>query len=66
MSLWVGCFPKCLLHSVFELQNEVLDGAFTELPGGCIVSPEGTVLYGNRAPNPDQRLKLELYYTEPN
>lgn len=30
-----------------------------------VISHEGTVLFGNRYPNDDKRLKLEIYYTEP-
>lgn len=49
----------------FNMENDVLEGAFEEVPGGCIVSPEGTVLHGNRSFNEQKRLKLQLYYTEP-
>lgn len=36
-----------------------------EVPATCVLSPEGTVLFGNTAPDPSKRLKLEIYYTEP-
>ncbi len=49
----------------FNLENEVLEASFDEVPGGCIVSPEGTAIHGNRSFNPEKRLKLQLYYTEP-
>lgn len=37
-----------------------------KIPSSSVVSPEGTVLYGNAASNGDKRLKLQIYYTEPN
>lgn len=49
----------------FELQDEVLEGSFDEVPGGCTVSPEGTALHGNLSGDMEKRLKLQLYYTEP-
>lgn len=49
----------------FDLQNELLEGSFDEIPGGSVVSPEGTALHGNRSNNLEKRLKLQLYYTEP-
>ncbi len=36
-----------------------------EVPAGSVVSPEGTILYGNATPNQEKRLKLQIYYTEP-
>ncbi len=49
----------------FELEDNLLDDTFEEIPGGSVVSPEGTVLHGNRSNNVEKRLKLELYYTKP-
>ncbi len=36
------------------------------IPTNSIISPEGTVLFGNTTSNTDKRLRLEIYYTEPN
>lgn len=36
-----------------------------EVPATCVLSPEGTVLYGNNTQDLSKRLKLEIYYTEP-
>ncbi len=36
-----------------------------EIPAGSILSPKGTILHGNKSPNQDRRLKLQIYYTEP-
>lgn len=35
------------------------------IPGGAIITPEATVLYGPDAEDEDKRLKLKIYYTEP-
>jgi hypothetical protein len=44
-------------------ENDV-DGV-TELPAGAILSPRGTVLYGNNTSNDEKKVKLTIYYTEP-
>ncbi|MRT16201.1 DUF4270 domain-containing protein [Vitellibacter sp. q18] len=36
-----------------------------QVPSGMLVSPEGTILYGNATANEEKRLKLQIYYTEP-
>lgn len=36
------------------------------IPSSTVVSPEGTILYGNNTSNEEKRLKLQIYYTEPN
>lgn len=35
------------------------------VPFGQVMSPLGTVLYGPNSIDPDKKLKLEIYYTEP-
>ena len=40
--------------------------SLTQVPASCVISPEGTVLHGNRSSNQEKRLKLQLFYTEPN
>jgi hypothetical protein len=37
----------------------------SEVPSGAVISPEGTILYGNATSNQEKRLKLQIYYTEP-
>jgi len=49
----------------FDVENALLGEEFEQIPGADIISPEGTVLHGNRSPNTEKRLKLELFYTEP-
>jgi len=49
----------------FESKNEEdLDGVL-QIPVGAILSPRGTVLHGNNTANEDKRVKLTVYYTEP-
>ena len=38
----------------------------TSIPSSCVISPEGTILHGNLSPNEDKKLKLRIYYTDPN
>ncbi|NOY47940.1 MAG: DUF4270 domain-containing protein, partial [Chlorobi bacterium] len=35
------------------------------VPSGTILSPKGTVLFGNNTTNEDKKVKLTIYYTEP-
>lgn len=53
-------------YSVFD---EVLFDS-DKLPVGSIISPLGTIVYGNNIletdPDYDKKLKLEIYYTKPN
>jgi len=37
-----------------------------KVPRPSVISPEGTVLYGNNTPNEERRLKLQIHYTDPN
>jgi|25_taG_2_1085351.scaffolds.fasta_scaffold01342_4 hypothetical protein len=41
------------------------DPEVDRVPGGALITPEATVLYGPDAQNEDKRLKLKIYYTEP-
>ncbi len=49
-----------------ELETPLDPVTIEEIPSGAIVSPEGTILHGNASPNQEKRLKLQIYYTEPN
>ena len=48
-----------------ELQNP-MEPSIKQVPSSTVVSPEGTILHGNASPNQEKRLKLQIYYTEPN
>ena len=53
------------LESELSLENQNVE-SLSQVPASCIISHEGTVLHGNRSSNQDKRLKLQLFYTEPN
>lgn len=42
-----------------------IDPDIKQIPASSVISPQGTILYGNAASNQDKRLKLQIYYTEP-
>ena len=48
-----------------ELRNTQSPG-ITAVPEVSLQSPEGTILYGNATPNEEKRLKLEIFFTDPN
>jgi len=57
-------------HNINLIQNLDVFGTTNEsdlnkVPVGTVLSPKGTVLYGNNTTNSDKKLKLEIYYTEP-
>ena len=54
-----------LTQTTSKLQNP-MEPNIEEVPTSSVVSPEGTILYGNATPNQNKRLKLQIYYTEPN
>lgn len=53
-----------LVTEFLPLKETQLPG-IKEVPAASVVSPEGTVLYGNNSSNLDKRLKLQIYYTKP-
>ena len=48
-----------------DLENSQAPG-IDNIPAATIVSPQGTVLFGNNTTNEAKRLKLQIFYTEPN
>lgn len=52
------------LNSLVKLKDAE-DEIPSAIPTTSIISPEGTVLYGNTAPNEEKRLKLNIFYTKP-
>lgn len=53
------------LISSQALQNTLPLG-IERVPSANVVSPEGTVLHGSNPSNPDDKVKLNIYYTEIN
>lgn len=37
-----------------------------KIPASSVMSPKGTILYGNSTSSQENKLKLQIYYTEPN
>lgn len=54
-----------LTRTTSKLQNP-MEPELEQVPTSSVVSPEGTILYGNASSNQEKRLKLQIYYTEPN
>ena len=52
------------IRTTQQLQNP-MEPNIKEIPSSTVISPEGTILYGNMATDPAKRLKLQIYYTEP-
>ena len=50
----------------FQGLKETLEPGVESVPASGVISHKGTVLYGNNSSNPEKRLKLQIYYTEPN
>lgn len=60
-----------LTSNVNSIQNSELLGYsetedVKEIPTGTVLSPKGTVLHGNNSTVISKKVKLEIYYTEPN
>lgn len=65
VALGIVTSQNVLLRDFQDLENIQAPGIET-LPVGTVISHEGTVLHGNASNNQDRRLKLQIYYTEPN
>lgn len=52
------------IRTTQELETSI-EPSIEQIPASSVISPEGTILYGNATPNQEKRLKLEIYYTEP-
>lgn len=48
-----------------DLQSNAAGEFLEAVPGTSVISPEGTVLHGNLSPNLNKRLKLRIFYTNP-
>lgn len=71
VSLGLMVSQNVSLISFGALENELSlnnpnESKLMEIPTSSIISHEGTVLHGNRSSNLDKRLKLQIFYTEPN
>lgn len=51
-----------------ELENDLVPRPgliIKEVPVSGVIAPQGTVLFGNNTTNENKRLKLQIFYTEP-
>lgn len=55
-----------LIENADILWESGADDDIEKVPLGSVLSPKGTVLYGNNTANTGKKVKLEIYYTEPN
>ncbi|MFC7356384.1 DUF4270 domain-containing protein [Jejudonia soesokkakensis] len=55
-----------VLNRNFQDLRNVQSPFLSSVPTGGVISPEGTVFHGNLSPDVDKRLKLQIFYTEPN
>ena len=54
-----------VIDSITNLPPEGLP-RIKKVPRSSVISPEGTVLFGNNTSNEDKRLKLQISFIEPN
>lgn len=53
-------------NQVFQKLSAPLEPGIEKIPAGSVISPKGTAIHGNNSPIEEKRLKLRIYYTEPN
>ena len=58
----IGIVTNAFLKTPFSINSEEIK----YVPVASVMNPLGTVLYGAQSTDPDKKLKLEIYYTEPN
>lgn len=54
-----------VLESAFQDLENIQAPGIEKVPASSIVSPEGTILHGNKSAYLSRRLKLQIYYTKP-
>lgn len=52
-------------NRLFQKTSTELETDIKKIPASSVMSPKGTILHGNRSPNEEKRLKIQIYYTEP-
>jgi len=55
-----------VLLQQFQDTRNVQSPFISAVPSSSVISPEGTVLFGNATTNEEKRLRLQIFYTEPN
>lgn len=64
VKLGIGVSSNVNLPTLAKLKDAE-DEVVSKVPISSLITPEGTVLYGNTATNQDKKLQLRIYYTEP-
>ncbi len=54
-----------VLITDFQDLKDTQSPGIEKIPAASIISPEGTVLFGNNTTDQDKKLKLQIYYTKP-
>ena len=54
------------LSTFTPLLNDLAPLKVNQIPTGSVISPLGTVLHSSNASDADQKIKFEIYYTNPN
>jgi hypothetical protein len=54
-----------VLESAFQDLENIQAPGIEQVPASSIVSPEGTILHGNKSAYLSRRLKLQIFYTKP-
>ena len=54
------------LEELIQQEVQTNDDSDLKTPISSVLTPRGTVLYGNNTGNQDKKVYLEIYYTEPN
>jgi len=63
----LGLFVTTNVNTIenYSSKNEEDEDGVLQIPAGTILSPRGTVLHGNNTTNEEKKVKLTIYYTEP-
>jgi len=63
----LGLVVTTSVNSIENYASKIEDDVdgITQIPAGTILSPRGTVLHGSNSTNEAKRVKLTIYYTEP-
>lgn len=54
-----------VLETGFQDLENIQSPGIEQIPASSVISPEGTVFHGNTSSNENRRLKLQIFYTEP-
>ena len=61
----LGLMVTSNVNTIDQLDVSEEDGVLERVISGAVLSPRGTVLFGNNTTNEDVKVELEIFYTEP-